>query len=600
MESSEKYAIGIDLGTTNSCIGVWRNGNVDIIPNSSGYKITPSIVGFLDIQRVIGTTAKNQMISNYQNTIFGVKRLIGRRFSDREVQKDIKLWPFKVISSKDNIPLIEVKYHGKIKQLYPEQISGILLSYLKKVAEDYLGVKVTDAVITVPARFNDSQRQSTINAGKIAGLNVLKIINEPTAAALTYKIENNQNLGKKNICVFDLGGGTFDITIFENDNNKLKVKTTGGDTHLGGEDFDNELFKLCINKIKEEKGIDITNDQKSFRRLKSKCEEIKKYLSFQIEITNDFEYFAGEENYSLKITRVEFEECCNHLFKKCIKILKDTLNEIKMSPNDINEVILVGGSTRIPKIKQLLSDLFTINKLKFKINADEAIAYGAAFEAAMITKKSEMKNYSDFEIIDVNPHSLGISSRGGTMSIIIKKNTPIPCKEYKRYKTIYDNQTHFGIGVYEGENEYVVDNYNLDNFVIDDIRKDLKGKVIMKVTFTINQNSIFEVFAEEEENKNNYKKMTIKREMGNNLDIDKLIEDEKEMVESDLEEEKKRKAKYDLHSLLSSIIEDNNKSKSELYERAVDMKEWLKKSQNECSNIYISKINEIKKYMNRP
>ena len=286
MESSEKYAIGIDLGTTNSCIGVWRNGNVDIIPNSSGYKITPSIVGFLDIQRVIGTTAKNQMISNYQNTIFGVKRLIGRRFSDREVQKDIKLWPFKVISSKDNIPLIEVKYHGKIKQLYPEQISGILLSYLKKVAEDYLGVKVTDAVITVPARFNDSQRQSTINAGKIAGLNVLKIINEPTAAALTYKIENNQNLGKKNICVFDLGGGTFDITIFENDNNKLKVKTTGGDTHLGGEDFDNELFKLCINKIKEEKGIDITNDQKSFRRLKSKCEEIKKYLSFQIEITN--------------------------------------------------------------------------------------------------------------------------------------------------------------------------------------------------------------------------------------------------------------------------------------------------------------------------
>ena len=271
-----------------------------------------------------------------------------------------------------------------------------------------------------------------------------------------------------------------------------------------------------------------------------------------------------------------------------------------MSPNDINEVILVGGSTRIPKIKQLLSDLFTINKLKFKINADEAIAYGAAFEAAIITKKSEMKNYSDFEIIDVNPHSLGISSRGGTMSIIIKKNTPIPCKEYKRYKTIYDNQTHFGIGVYEGENEYVVDNYNLDNFVIDDIRKDLKGKVIMKVTFTINQNSIFEVFAEEEQNKNNYKKMTIKREMGNNLDIDKLIEDEKEMVESDLEEEKKRKAKYDLHSLLSSIIEDNNKSKSELYERAVDMKEWLKKSQNECSNIYISKINEIKKYMNRP
>ncbi len=599
MESVQKYAIGIDLGTTNSCIGVWRKDKVEIIQNNVGKFITPSIVGFLDKQRVIGNTAKNQMISNFKNTVYGIKRLIGRRFSDREVKNDIKHWPFKVVPSKDNIPLIEVTYHRKTKQLYPEQISGILLNYLKTVSENYLGTEITDAVITVPARFNDSQRQATINAGKIAGLNILKIINEPTAAAITYKIEREQ-FKKKNVCVFDLGGGTFDITIFEIDNNQLKVLTTGGDTHLGGEDFDNELMKYCIQKIKKEKEIDISNDQKSLRRLKIECEKIKITLSFQMETIIDLEYFGGIENLTFSITRTEFEDCCNNLFNKCINILNDTLKDINKTTNDINEVILVGGSTRIPKIKELLGKLFTINKVKTTLNPDQAIAYGAAFEAAMITKKSEMKNYTNFEIINVNPHTLGISSRGGIMSTIIKKNTPIPCKKFKRYRTIYDNQTNFGIGVYEGENEYVVDNYNLDNFVINNIRKDLKGKVIMKVTFSINENSILEVFAEEEGNKDNFKKMIIERERGNILDINKMIEDEKEMKESDLEEEKKSKAKYELQTLLSSIIQENNKSKSELYQRAVNMKEWLTNSQNESSNIYISKIKEIRKYINRP
>ena len=599
MESVEKYAIGIDLGTTNSCIGVWRNDKVEIILNNVGKFITPSIVGFLDTQRVIGNTAKNQMISNFKNTVYGIKRLIGRRFSDREVKNDIKLWPFKVVPSKDNIPLIEVTYHRKTKQLYPEQISGILLNYLKTVSEDYLGTEITDAVITVPARFNDSQRQATINAGKIAGLNILKIINEPTAAAITYKIEREQ-FKKKNVCVFDLGGGTFDITIFEIDNNQLKVLTTGGDTHLGGEDFDNELMKFCIQKIKKEKEIDISNDQKSLRRLKIECEKIKIDLSFRVETIIDLEHFGGIENLTFSITRAEFEDCCNNLFNKCINILNDTLKGINKNTKDINEVILVGGSTRIPKIKELLGKLFTINKVKTTLNPDQAIAYGAAFEAAMITKKSEMKNYTNFEIVNVNPHTLGISSRGGIMSTIIKKNTPIPCKEFKRYRTIYDNQTNFGIGVYEGENEYVVDNYNLDNFVINNIRKDLKGKVIMKVTFSINENSILEVFAEEEGNKDNFKKMIIERERGNILDINKMIEDEKEMKESDLEEEKKSKAKYELQTLLSSIIQENKKSKSELYQRAVNMKEWLTNSQNESSNIYFSKIKEIRKYINRP
>ena len=599
MESLEKYAIGIDLGTTNSCVGVWRKGKVEIIPNELGDFITPSIVGFRDIERVKGKSAKNQMITNFKNTIYGIKRLIGRRFSDREVKNDIELFPFEVISSNDNIPLIEVEYHRKKKQLYPEQISGILLNHLKKFSEDNLGCKITDAVITVPARFNDSQRQATINAGKIAGLNILKIINEPTAAAINYKIEKDEKLKeKKNVCIFDLGGGTFDITIFEIDNNKLKVLTTGGDTHLGGEDFDNELMKFLIQKIKSENGIDISNDQKSLKRLKFKCEEIKMQLSYQYQLTIDFENFAGMEVLSFNITRTDFELCCNSLFTKCINILKNTLEEIKMTPQNINEIILVGGSTRIPKIKQLLGNLFTINKLKTTINPDQAIAYGAAFEAAMLTKKSEMKDYTNFEIVDVTPHTLGISSRGGIMSTIIEKNTPIPCKKYKKFRTIYDYATYFGIGVYEGENKYVIDNYNLDNFILDNIRKDLKGKVIMKVTFSINKNSILEVTAEEENN-NNCKKITIKREKGNNLDINKLIEDEEEMKKSDIEEEKKRTSKYELKSLLSSIIQDINNNNSELYHKAVEMDKWLKKSENENSTIYESKIMEIKNIMNK-
>ena len=351
------YSIGIDLGTTYSCAGVWRNKKVEIIPNNIGKRTTPSVVSFFKGKRNIGDTAKKLITKNYENTIYDIKRLIGLNYDDKEVQEDIKSWPFKVEKDLKNKPIIIVDNNSEIQKFYPEQISAMILREIKEDAEKFLGQEINDAVITVPAYFNNLQRQATIDAGRIAGLNVIKIINEPIAAAIAFGLENNYK-EKKNICVFDLGGGTFDITILEMENKNFTVKAIGGDSHLGGEDFDNELMKFCIKKFKEETDIDISNNQKALRRLKIVCEQIKIDLSISLQSNIDNKQLYNGKDFNYKILRNDFENICQPYFDKTIKILEETLNGSNILKKEIDNIVLVGGSTRIPKIEEMLNQFF--------------------------------------------------------------------------------------------------------------------------------------------------------------------------------------------------------------------------------------------------
>jgi len=589
------YVLGIDLGTTYSAVSVYRNNKSEVIPNLLGKFSTPSIVAFTENERIIGDAAKNQIIRNYLNTVYDSKRLIGRQYSDKVVQEDKKLWPFKVENNGNDKPIIEVKYLGRKTNFYPEQISSMILQQLKENAEKYLGKKINDAVITVPAHFNDSQRQSTIDAAKIANINVLGIINEPTAAAINFGVENKSDKVKRNICILDLGGGTFDITIFKIDNNKFKVIATGGDSHLGGQDFDNELVKFCIKEFKKKNNVDISNNLKAVRRLKLKCEEIKIELSNVLESTIELDGLHEGEDFYMNINRIDFETCCKNLFERCINKIKETLNESKLSKNDIDEIVLVGGSTRIPKIQKLIKEFFPLNeKLNFTINADFSVALGASIFGERLKNNSTL----DIEIKDVNPHSLGICSKDGKMVFIIPKNTNIPCSKIKRFQTIYDNQTYFGIGIYEGENPYANKNYNLDNFIIDNITQGPKGSVRMKVTFSLDKDSILTVTAEEERKDNkNCKTLQIKREKQSNLNINELILKEKEMKKNELRRSAILEKKHELESLINSVLEINNPNQQKIQRKARDLKEWLSLSQNEDFNVYESKILEMRKYM---
>ena len=565
-----KYAIGIDLGTTYSSVSVWKHEKYELIPNELGKFSTPSMVAFTEKEIMIGDTAKNQIMRNYENTIFDSKRLIGRKYSEKQVQEDKKFWPFKVINDENDRPLIEVNYKGK-STFSPEEISSMILKNLKKNADDYIGQEVKDSIITVPANFNDSQRQSTINAAKIAGLNVVQIINEPTAAALTFGLEFQSNK-KRNVCMFDLGGGTFDITIIEIENRTLKVIATGGDSHLGGEDFDNALVNYCVEEFKKKNKIDISNNRKALLRLKIACEKAKIALSSLKETNIDIDCLAEGEDFVIDITRTDFEECCDDLFLKCLKTLKETIYESNLKEKDIDEVVLVGGSSRIPKIREIVQKHFKLNKLNLTINPDFAVAAGAGIKAGIYTK---LPGFENLEVKDVNPLSLGVSTIGGKMSIIIPKNTLIPCSEYKRYKTIYDNQPNFIVGIYQGENEFFKDNYKLDFFCIENIRKAPKGEVILKITFSLDKDSILAITAEEEGNKNNFKHLVVKR-----AEINKEIE-----------------LRFKLGNLLDRIL-SKNKNNSDIEKKVLDLKNWLNNSQTLDPSVYESKIQEVQKYLN--
>ena len=595
-----KYAIGIDLGTTYCCVGVWRNNNVDIIKNEFGNNTTPSIVSFKENQRLIGEKAKNVIIKNYENTLYDSKRLIGRNYSEIIKQENINLWTFNIEKDEKDKILYIVKYKNEIKKFYPKQISSIILESLKNNASKYLNQEITDAVITVPAYFNNTQREETIDAGKIAGLNVLKIINEPTAAAIAYGLDKQFDIAK-NVLIFDLGGGTFDVTIMEINKSKFIVKAIGGDSHLGGQDFDNELVKLCIKIFKDENGIDLSNNKKAIRRLKNKCEELKINLSTSSESIIDIDSLSPSINFETKITRIDFEQICQKYFDKCLNIVESTLKDSGIQKDKIDDTVLVGGSSRIPKIQEMLSTFFNNKKKLLKvINADEAIAYGAAMAAA-INNVNESEKIEKLVLVDVCPLSLGTGIEDGLMSVLIKKNTPIPCEMTKGYVTTLDNQEKFTIGIFEGERKFFKDNLLIDRFYIDNIRKAPKGEVTVKVTLSIDENSILKVSAYEKGNENNKKNLVIKRQIRDDEEIEKMIEEGMKMREEDLKREKSVNEKNKLQKTLNIACEKKEfkKNKSMIDGKVKEIKNWIKQHPEEKMEVYTSKISEFNNFISK-
>eukprot|EP00933_Yihiella_yeosuensis_P028760 TRINITY_DN22583_c0_g1_i1.p1 TRINITY_DN22583_c0_g1~~TRINITY_DN22583_c0_g1_i1.p1 ORF type:complete len:692 (+),score=167.07 TRINITY_DN22583_c0_g1_i1:77-2077(+) len=495
----KSYAIGIDLGTTYSCVGVYRDGEVQIIANDQGNRTTPSYVAWTDQERLLGDAAKNQVANNPTNTVFDAKRLIGRTFADPVVQADVKLWPFRVVSdgTKDDKPMIEVNYQGVTKQFHPEEISSMILTKMKQTAEAFLGQRVRDAVVTVPAYFNDSQRQATKDAGEIAGLRVSRIVNEPTAAAIAYGLDAQKKSGQEtNILVFDMGGGTFDVSVLSIQDAVFEVRATAGDPHLGGEDFDNRILSHCISEFRRKHGSDPTRNQRALRRLRTQCERAKRQLSTQTSVTIEIDSLHDGNDFSLRLSRAKFEELCMDYFKKAMEPVEQCLKDSNMPQSKIAEIVMVGGSTRIPKVQELIKAYFNGKELCKSINPDEAVAYGAAVQAAIVSGQGT-EDVQNMLLLDVAPLSLGIETAGGMMQVLIERNSTVPTSKSQDFTTFEDHQDYVDISVYEGERGMVKDNNFLGKFTLKDIPKQLRGVPKIQVTFTIDTNGILQVSAED-------------------------------------------------------------------------------------------------------
>ncbi|RZB54157.1 heat shock cognate 70 kDa protein 2-like [Glycine soja] len=489
-------AIGIDLGTTYSCVAVWRQDRVEIIVNDQGNRTTPSYVAFNNTQRMIGDAAKNQAATNPTNTVFDAKRLIGRRFSDQEVQSDMKLWPFKVITDVNGKPMIAVDYNCEERHFSAEEISSMVLAKMRDIAESFLGSTVKKAVITVPAYFNDSQRQATKDAGAIAGLNVLKILNEPTAAAIAYRLEmKNCNNEDRNVFVFDLGGGTLDVSLVVFEKDHIRVKATSGDTHLGGEDFDNNMVTYCVKEFQRKNKMDISGNKRALRRLRTACEKAKRILSCSTMTTIEVDSLYDGIDFHSSISRAKFEELNKDYLNKCMEFVEKCLIDAKMDKSSVHDVVLAGGSTRIPKLQQLLSDFFDGKDLCKCINADEAVAYGAAVHASMLNGEFSEKVQNAL-IWEVTPLSLGLQKEGGIMKVIIPRNTSIPTKMEDVFTTHLDNQINILIHVYEGERQITRDNNLLGKFVLE-IPPVPRGVPQIIVCFEVDDEGILHVSAKE-------------------------------------------------------------------------------------------------------